>query len=464
MNRRASAARVEITADDPTLTPHAGLLPMAELVRRLGLVRQLDGAVDAVRPFKQRRRGVSGGELLVTLAEAICVGADHVAHLEELRSDAAGAALRSVAEVPASSTAAQLLGRLRVGQCHAALAAMAEAGNRLDRELGVDITAPVTLDMDPTDIEVHGQKEGAGWNHHGLYGHRSHLVSWAERRRVLTTELTEASANAKRVAPRLLRRALKLLPTEHGQVRLRADTEFYSLELMRTCRRKGVRFALSVPRHQAMWQARLRIPEKQWRPALEMKDAEVAEISYRPGEWEHEPLRLIVRRVRVDVERLSQDVRARRRRTVPAEQLKLAMDGRVEYVYSYSFFLTDMEGSAVELERWQRQRAHIEERIKDLKLGCGLNHLPLASKWGNWGWLVANVIAHNLVSMLATLLADTGHRANCGTATLRRWLFDVPGRVLRSGRRLHLRLAKGLLWATQFQALYRRTRALPLLA
>ena len=32
-------------------------------------------------------------------------------------------------------------------------------------------------------------------------------------------------------------------------------------------------------------------------------------------------------------------------------------------MYSYSFFLTDMDGSAVELERWQRHRAQIEERI-----------------------------------------------------------------------------------------------------
>jgi hypothetical protein len=33
------------------------------------LVTRLDRAIDGVRPFKQRRRGSSGGELLASLAE-----------------------------------------------------------------------------------------------------------------------------------------------------------------------------------------------------------------------------------------------------------------------------------------------------------------------------------------------------------------------------------------------------------
>jgi len=42
------------------LTPHAGLPPLAELVRRPGLVQHLDNAIDRVWPFKQRRRVASG--------------------------------------------------------------------------------------------------------------------------------------------------------------------------------------------------------------------------------------------------------------------------------------------------------------------------------------------------------------------------------------------------------------------
>jgi hypothetical protein len=49
-----------------------------ELAVRTDLAARPDRAIDAVRPFKQRRRGRSGGELLVTLAEMMVVGGDHL--------------------------------------------------------------------------------------------------------------------------------------------------------------------------------------------------------------------------------------------------------------------------------------------------------------------------------------------------------------------------------------------------
>src|SRR5688572_23681685 len=64
-------------------------------------------------PVKRRRRGVSGGELVVALAESQVVGGECFDDIEELRADRAGACLRAVAQVPAAGTALQLAKRLR---------------------------------------------------------------------------------------------------------------------------------------------------------------------------------------------------------------------------------------------------------------------------------------------------------------------------------------------------------------
>lgn len=53
-------------------------------------------------------------------------------------------------------------------------------------------------------------------------------------------------------------------------------------------------------------------------------------------------MRLIVRWVRISVEESSEDPRSGRGRTVPAEQLALALKGRVEYVYGDSFVEQDL--------------------------------------------------------------------------------------------------------------------------
>jgi hypothetical protein len=102
-------------------------------------------------------------------------------HLDELRRDRMGSQLRAVAEPPAPTTAGQLMPRFNARQCQAALALMAEVGNQIDRELGLPVEAPITLDLDSTGTEVYGRQELADFNYLGQLNCGSLLVSWAQR-------------------------------------------------------------------------------------------------------------------------------------------------------------------------------------------------------------------------------------------------------------------------------------------
>ena len=482
MHRSPRPSNVEIRADDHALTGHAGLLLTGELATRTDLVARLDRVIDGVRPFKRRRRGRSGGELLVSLAEMMAVGGDHLVHLDELREDEAGGELRAVAEVMAPTTAGQLMRRLNARQCQAAVAELVKVAEEVDGELGLTASGPVTLDLDSTDTEVYGRlKQGAAFNHRGQRSYDSQVATWAERRRILTAELRSGNLTEHPTAIKLLRRALKALPQEHGPVRARVDSGFESAAFFSEMRRREVGFTCSLKRTPTLHRLRTSISSRTWRPALLMPQAEIAETTHTPTGWGHEPLRLIVRRVRIPVDELSEDPRSRRRRTVPAEQLALALKGRVEYVYGYSFILTDLEGDAAEIELWHRQRGQMEERVKEVKLGDGLLHFPLGTLDANRAWQTAAVIAHNLVALLSAVVADVNHRrlreqleqspqppprppaarvAAHNTRLVRRWLLAVPGRVLHSGRRVLLRLAQAMLWAATFIAAYQRLRLL----
>ena len=473
-------SHVDVRADDHSLTAHAGLLLTGELAARTDLVARLDRAIDAVRPFKLRRRGRSGGELLVALAELMVLGGDHLLHLDELREDEAGAELRAVSEVPAPTTAGQLMRRLNSRQCQATVTELAKIADEVDGELGLTASGPVTLDLDSSDTEVYGRlKEGAAFNHRGQRSFDSQLATWAERRRILAAELRSGNLTDHPTAIKVLRRALKALPEDHGPVRARIDSGFESVSFFMEMRRREVGFTCSLKRTPALHRLRTSISSRSWRPALLMPQAEITETTHTPKGWQHEPLRLIVRRVRIPVEELSEDPRSRRRRTVPAEQLTLALNGRVEYVYGYSFVLTDLEGDPAEIEFWHRQRGQMEERVKELKLGDGLLHFPLGTLDANRVWQTAAVIAHNLVALLSAVVADVNHHrlseqlersleppprpaasrvAVHNTKLVRRWLLAVPGRVLHSGRRVVLRLAHGMLWAATFIAVYQRLR------
>ena len=301
-------------------------------------------------------------------------GGDSMLDLERLRVDEAGAQLRAVAEMPAASTACQLARRYRRSHLRAAEAAFARCANAMDAQLGRTPEGEVTLDFDSTGVEVYGRnKPGAGVNYQGQLAYQPLICAWAQRGRLLGSELLAGNDSTRGEEPRgLLRRVLGYLPDGHGAVSARFDSGFYRVDLLSDCRARSVRFSISVPRSGAMWSALERIDDDAWRPADGLQDAEVAETSYAPTGWEHEPLRLIVRRVAHQADALSDDPRARRKRTIPREQLDLGLAGEADVVYGYSFILTDLTGDAAMVEHHHRDRAQIEERIKDAKLGVSL--------------------------------------------------------------------------------------------
>ena len=80
----------------------------------------------------------------------------------------------------------------------------------------------------------------------------------------------------------------------------------------------------------------------------------------------------------------------RRVKPTPGSQLALFA------TYGYHAFITDREGVTLELEADHRRHTEIEDAIRDLKYGIGLNHLPSGCFAANAAWLAGHTMAHNL--------------------------------------------------------------------
>lgn len=476
MNDARRPGRIEVRADDPSLTGHGGLVVIGDLVHKLDLIALIDGELARerrARAVKVRRRGASPGELVVSLAECQLVGGAFFDHLEDQRADTAGAALRAVARVPSAPAALQNAKRFRRVHCQRVERAMAAAGERLDRSLGRDLGEPVTIDLDATQITVYGRgKDGAARCRTGQMSYAPHIAFWAQRGRALTGELV--AGNQERLSggecAKIASRAIGLLPDAHGPVTMRIDSAYYAVELLERLRKESTRFTVSLPRNPAMWAALAQIPEKAWTDALQMPTAQVAEIAYTPGAWKHEPLRLICRRVLFSAEQIRRLKGSRRLATIHPQQLQMALDGQVDSVYGYSFILTDIPHQPTAwVEHFHRHRAQIEERLKDTKTGQALRHLPSGDINANRVWLTAAMLAVNLTAFCCELspAAAASGQAPKNTPlrrhapTLRRILFNIPARIIRTGRRLILRLPAGYPHAVTFQATLDAIYALP---
>ena len=218
-----------------------------------------------------------------------------------------------------------------------------------------------------------------------------------------------------------------------GPLTRRADRGCYTHAIVAVRRDKDLRFSSTVRPHSRLRHRSEAIPETDWTPLSYWMDgaADVAETTYVPFESKSDatPVRLIVRRVK----------------PTPGSQLALFAN------YSYHAFITDREGDTRDLEVDQRRHAEIENAIRDLKYGVGLNHLPAGCFPANAAWLAVQVIAHNLARWTARI--GLGEQV-VTTKTLRRRFFP-------RARRLTLHLPQGWPWENQFGRALARLRALP---
>jgi hypothetical protein len=412
MRSSHSVDRIDTAFDGTQLVADAGLLLPATLALHLGLKQLVERFLDLGRAAGR----ANVGDKLLTLLMSALAGGDCIDDAQALRAGGTGRILGFSVKAP--STLGTFLRSFSWGHVRQL--------DRVSRELlarawGAGAgpgSAPFTIDLDSTVCETYGlAKEGA--LHHGY----THVRGYHPL-------LAVAAGTGDVLMARLLT--------------MRADSGFYAHAVVETCRSMDVRFSITARFHGKRLRNLIEaIPEGEWTPIPYWirGGADVAEIEYTPfaDEKDARPVRLIVRRVK----------------PTPGSQLAAFV------LYDYHPFITDRAGDLLELEADHRRHAEIENAIRDLKYGMGLNHLPSGRFAANAAWLAVQVMAHNLARWTARLGLGAGIVT---TKTLRRRLFGLVGRLTRSARRVTLHLPTDWPWAAEFGTALARLRALPLLA
>ena len=375
--------RIQIAFDDHRLVANAGLILSATLALHLGRPQLVDRRLDlGWAPGR-----ANTGDKMMTLVASALAGGDCIDDADVLRTGGTACALGSVVKAP--STLGTFLHSFRWGQ--------ARQLDRVSRELLARAWAagagpggaPFTIDLDSTICETYGlAKEGA--RHHGYTGKRGYpplLAVAAGTGDVLLSRLREGRANTARGAAHFLRETVGRVryAGARGQLTVRADSGFYTHSVVSVCRKTKVRFSSTIRHHKSLRNLIEAIPETDWTPIPYWMDgaADVAETAYTPfrSKPDAAPVRRIVRRVQ----------------PTPGSQLALFAS------YSYHGFSTDRDGDTLELAADHRRHTEIENAIRDLKYGVGLNHLPSGRFAANAAWLAVQVMGYNLARRTACI-------------------------------------------------------------
>ena len=292
-----------------------------------------------------------------------------------------------------------------------------------------------TLMADPTVIET--EKREARMTYLGVKGYRSVVASLKENGLVLAYEFREGNENGDGV---------KILKKAFGKMRrmgkgkkveeVLLDAEYYSHEVMDYLDEEKVRWAIVVDQDEAVKQLIRGIREKEWQPYQTQNgittDREIAETVHAMNRGKS-AFRVIVLRWRERQGDLFKET------------------------YHYHCIATSMVEESAEEVVWKYNgRGQIENHIKEIKSGFGMEWMPSGDFGANGVYFGIGILTYNL--FLAQKLLTMPEPWKTKTIKSIRWLLvEVGGKLVSRSRRMILRISTSLEKVRLYLDMRRRT-------
>ncbi len=417
----------KLEATDDTITSQAGLVLFGEFLHSLDLRKEIDRAFGA----PGSGAGYSASAYVLPLLLMLNGGGRSLSDLRMIGRDAGLLSLLGIDAVPSTDAFGRWLRRM--GGKGPGLSAMERVIDRVVTVLGKRLRrrrrkaggAPVrevTLDIDGSQIVA--EKEKAHWTYKGekgympLVGHVRELSGM-----VIHEEFREGNVSPGTGHVPFLKDCLRRLPDGVRVTRFRADSASYQAEVFNLCFEKGIRFVVGADLDAAVRAAIGMIPDTAWRP---YRDGHIAETVHTMNKT-HNAFRLIV-------------VRKRIQGSLPGLPTEPP-----SFETRYKVLATNHKEIPEWVLDWYNQRGDdSENRIKELKIGFGMERMPSGETKANALFFRIGVLAYNLFLLFrGQILSEAFDRAQIQTV---RWqVYQVAGKVVRHAGALLLKVADDLL-------------------
>jgi len=398
--------KLETTKD--MITSHAGLALLGEFAVGLGFARMMDD----VLPGPGSGSGYRVSEHVMPLVLMLNGGGRSLEDLRGIRTDSGLRELLALKRIPSSDATGDWLRRSFGNGGFEGLAAVNRAV--LARGLCNDGFLSYTLDMDATGIEA--WKESARMTYKGYRGYMPIVGHLAENGLIVGDEFRHGNEAPSHRNLAFLKYCERQLPVGKRIGALRADSAAYQAVIIDYCHDNGIAYAVGADCDSAVMEQITRINAHEWH---NYQDGHIAETVHCMNKSHHSFRLIVVRR---------------------PFQTDLFDDG--ESAARYKVIATNREGTSEEVLHWYNQRGqHSENRIKELKIGFGMERMPCGQFGANAVFFRIGVLAYNLdrLFVLKTLDSSWHHHQ---VQTLRWKLYGTAGKIVFHGGALWLKVRR----------------------
>jgi len=400
--------KIETTND--TLTAHAGLALVGELAVGLRILE----AVDRYLPNPGSNAGYKASEYVFPLVLMLNGGGRSLEDSRIIRQDAGLREVLPLARIPSSDAIGDWLRRIGVGK---GLEGLQRVNQRLlKRAMRYDGVKGYTLDIDATGIMA--EKKEAKMSYKGFKGYMPMVGHLAENGMVVGDEFREGNDSPSARNLEFIKYCRQQLPKGKRIKALRSDSAGYQADIINYCEGKGIEYAIGAVLDEAVMGAIESIGADEWKPH---KNGYIAETVH-CMEKTKKAFRLVVIRRAYQKELFGED------------------DVRLKY----KAVATNKKGSGEEVMGWYNQRGDCSEnRIKELKIGFGMERMPCGHYRANAVFFRIGVIAYNLYRLFVLkVLAKGWHRHQFQTV---RWrLYASAGKIVFHGGQVYLKVRRSM--------------------
>lgn len=400
--------KLEMTRD--LITSHAGLALFGEFAVGLGLVE----AVNRCLPGPGSGAGYPNSEYVLPLMLMLNGGGRSLEDMREIRSDEGLREVLPLQRIPSSDATGDWLRRTGVTGGLEGL----ELVNRrfLKRGLKRDGVKGYTLDIDATGIEA--EKALAQMTYKGYQGYMPMVGHLAENGLILGDEFREGNESPGGRNFEFIKYCERQLPKGKRIKAFRSDSAAYQAKVINHCQGKGIEFAIGADLDKAVVKEIENIKDGDWKP---YQNGSIAETVHSMNKTE-EAFRLIVIR----------------------RPYQGKLFGEEEGSEKYMAIASNREGSAEEVVKWYNQRGECSEnRIKELKIGFGMERMPCGQFEANAVFFRIGVLSYNVGRLFVLkTLGESWHRHQ--VQTLRWKLYQSAGKIVFHGRYVYLKVRRHL--------------------
>ena len=412
MNRQSREGLLpfRIEQSKEPLIARGGLILPYEMARAL----RLPAVIDRELPSPCSGHSYKPSRFVMPLILMLHGGWKKLEDIREIKGEASLREVLGMKELPASCTAGDWLRRM--GQGDKGLAGLGKAGQHLTTEiLKRDSRSEYTLDSDATVIET--EKEAAQWTYKKEKGYQPLLGFLFELGLILGDEFRDGNIPAGAGALEFLKYCVSLMPAGKRISYYRSDSAAYQAGVINYCASDHILFTITADQDKAVKAAIRAIKREEWQPYE--KGREVAETIHTMNGTK-EAFRLIVQR-----------------------WSKLQTELFDPEPYCYHVIATNREEEAKKVISLHNQRGQVENYIKELKDGFGMNWMPCGETSANAVFFRTGVIAYNLFQALKLLSLPVWWR-NATIATARWKLYQVAIRMVNHAHQVILKIAASI--------------------